>query len=72
MKMGRRLEALEARSSPDAFHVLRVGSGCLDDPAALWQAKEDAALDAYGRDRISPADRVIAVRFIASMREDAR
>ncbi len=65
MRMDRRLSVLEDKIvPPHTGHVILCGKGYLDEPEEVWEARREAALSAYGRDRVKPGELLIAVRFI--------
>jgi hypothetical protein len=71
MKLNGRITALETIIiPPPAPHiVLTSGAGWLGEPLERRQAREEAALDLYGRDRIGAVDNVIVVHFLRPARD---
>ena len=66
MKLDRRVAALEGRLAPkQKHHVILVHEpGHLSDPDSEWDVRNEAALDAYGRERVGPDDGVLYVQFM--------
>ncbi len=65
MKLDRRIDALENRIAPDfRIHIIHCGPGYGDDGNEVWAARNDAALVAYGRDRVKSGERVMFIHLI--------
>ncbi len=65
MRLHRRVEKLEAGTPRTwRYHFLITEAGYLEDPPLMWEAKHNAALTAYGREKIGPDDVVRYVHLI--------